>query len=690
MNWSLYLVTDPGPNPDRVPEIVAEAIAGGVTVVQYRDKKADDATFLERARAVKEVCDRAGIPFFVNDRLHIAQELHCHLHIGQGDIPFPKARATLDEELMIGLSISRPEEIAALTKPYPDVLGLGPVFPTPTKPDHDSPIGLDGLLKLQQLAPPECATISIGGMTPDFPQVCDGKGVVSAIMTAPNPRAAARAFSHRIPRVLSIAGTDPTGGAGIQADLKSISAAGGFAMSAVTALVAQNTHGVRSIHTPDPSFLREQLDAVSDDAPIDAIKIGMLGTTEIIHTVRDWLKEHNYHPVVLDPVMVATSGDRLLDASAEAALRELCTLADVITPNLPELAVLAEDTPATSMDAAIEQAKKLGTTVIVKGGHLNQADNAVVHPDGRVHHIYSTHIDTPHTHGTGCSLSSAIATRLCLEDIDAATEWSTRWLNESIRHAAELEVASPGGHGPVHHFHRALRLSRAASSRPRSLPRPKTIPAHIAPAGIHTSRLWHLGGGYAEEIYNLDFIKDLRSGDLDRQDFEFYLAQDAEYLNRYARALALVSAKAPNPADQATWAEGARMCIEAESELHRGELDFQASCSPITQAYTDFLIARASVDPYVVGVAAVLPCYWLYAEVGLVLAGDNLSEDHPYYPWLGMYSGQEFIDGARWAVATAEAAFAAATEEERAAATQAYLDACVHEREFFDQASRRF
>lgn len=690
MNWDLYLVTDPGSHPERVPEIVAEAIAGGVSVVQYRDKKADDATFLARAREIKAVCDAADVPFFVNDRLAAAQELHCHLHIGQGDIPFHQARAALADELMIGLSISRPEEIEALSEPYPDVLGLGPVFPTPTKPDHDSPIGIDGLRQLVELAPPECATIAIGGMTPNFPRITDGIGVVSAIMAAPNPRAAARAFCQRIPRVLSIAGTDPTGGAGIQADIKSISAAGGFAMSAVTALVAQNTHGVRSIHTPDPSFLREQLDAVSDDAPIDAIKIGMLGTTEIIHTVRDWLTQHNYHPVVLDPVMVSTSGDRLLDASAEAALRELCVLADVITPNLPELAVLAEESPATSMDAAIDQAKKLGTTVIVKGGHLNQADNAVVHRDGRVHHIYSTHIDTPHTHGTGCSLSSAIATRLCLEDIDAATEWSTRWLHDSIRHAAELEVASPGGHGPVHHFHRSWQLSRSASSRPRSFPRPKKVRAHIAPAGIHTSRLWHLGGGYAEEIFNLDFIKDLRSGDLDRQDFEFYLSQDAEYLNRYSRALALVSSKAPQPADQATWAEGARICIEAESELHRSELDFEAACSPITQAYTDFLIARASVDPYVVGVAAVLPCYWLYAEVGLVLAGDNLSEDHPYYPWLGMYSGQEFIDGARWAVKTAEAAFAAATPAERAQATQAYLDACVHEREFFDQASRRF
>lgn len=143
-----------------------------------------------------------------------------------------------------------------------------------------------------------------------------------------------------LPRVLSIAGTDPTGGAGIQADIKSIGAAGGFAMSVVTALVAQNTHGVRSIHTPGTGFLVEQLDAVFDDVTVDAVKIGMLGTAEITDVIADYLAAHPVPVVVVDPVMVATSGDRLLTEDAEAALVELCRAADVITPNLAELGVL--------------------------------------------------------------------------------------------------------------------------------------------------------------------------------------------------------------------------------------------------------------------------------------------------------------------------------------------------------------
>ena len=145
----------------------------------------------------------------------------------------------------------------------------------------------------------------------------------------------------RIPRVLSIAGTDPTGGAGIQADLKSIAAAGGYGMCVTTALVAQNTQGVREIHTPPQSFLRAQLDAVFDDVEVDAVKIGMLGDVETTRTVADYLAAHPVPVVVVDPVMVATSGDRLLSADAEEALRQLVRdHATVVTPNLPELAVL--------------------------------------------------------------------------------------------------------------------------------------------------------------------------------------------------------------------------------------------------------------------------------------------------------------------------------------------------------------
>jgi len=178
----------------------------------------------------------------------------------------------------------------------------------------------------------------------------------------------------RIPRVFSIAGTDPTGGAGIQADLKSIAANGGDGMAVVTALVAQNTQGVRSVHVPPPPFLLQQLEAVSDDVEIDAVKIGMLATTEVIHTVTGWLDRRTPPVVVLDPVMIATSGDRLLDRDAEHASRELASRANLLTPNIPELAILANEPVATDWQAVLAQAGRVSARysvlVLAKGGHL--------------------------------------------------------------------------------------------------------------------------------------------------------------------------------------------------------------------------------------------------------------------------------------------------------------------------------
>src|SRR5690625_1836562 len=177
-----------------------------------------------------------------------------------------------------------------------------------------------------------------------------------------------------VPRVLSIAGTDPSGGAGTAADLKSITALGGYGMAVVTALVAQNTHGVRAIHTPPAAFLRQQLDAVSDDVAIDVVKIGMLGDTATIAEVSDWLQIQRLPVVVLDPVMVATSRDRLLEVAAEDAIRGLLDQADMVTPNLPELALLLDEPVATTWPAALEQGQRLlqrhRSGVVVKGGHM--------------------------------------------------------------------------------------------------------------------------------------------------------------------------------------------------------------------------------------------------------------------------------------------------------------------------------
>jgi hydroxymethylpyrimidine kinase/phosphomethylpyrimidine kinase len=265
-------------------------------------------------------------------------------------------------------------------------------------------------------------------------------------------------------RALSIAGTDPTGGAGIHADLKSFAAHGAYGMAVVTALVAQNTHGVRAVHVPDVAFLREQLDAVSDDVTVDAVKIGMLATSDVAATVAAWLPDVRSRPcvVVLDPVMVATSGHRLLDSEAEDAVRELVAHADLVTPNLPELGVLLGEPPARTWPAAIDQGHRLavatGTTVLVTGGHLegSLSPDAVV-DSGTVTEIDAPRVSSTATHGTGCSLSAAVAALRPRRDswADAARE-AKLWLTGAIAAGEALTVGT--GRGPVDHFHHAPTL----------------------------------------------------------------------------------------------------------------------------------------------------------------------------------------------------------------------------------------
>lgn len=542
-----------------------------------------------------------------------------------------------------------------------------------------------------------------------------------------------------MPRVLSIAGTDPSGGAGIQADLKSIAASGGYGMCVTTSLVAQNTCGVREVFTPPLEFLTAQLAAVFDDVTVDAVKIGMLGDADTIRTVRTWLSEHPVPVVVLDPVMIASSGDRLLQAEAEQALRDLVPLVNVITPNIPELAVLCEKEPAQTFDEAHEQAANLaaatGTTVIVKGGHLcgQDAGNTAVFPDGTCAHVHTPRLDSRNTHGTGCSLSSSLATRLGVEllqhteaaehtaeqsvltseDTHRALQWSTRWLHESIAAGAGLQVGSGEGHGPVDHAARARRLEAAASAYPwhhllattdsegntldgtspeRLLP-VSPVPAGeavVKPAGPWTAALWAAGGETWHQILDLPFVRALGDGTLDEDLFAFYLDQDALYLRDYSRALATLSARADTAEAQVHWAAGAHEAIAAESQLHEGWLANRARLggpSPITMGYTNFLRATAAGDDYVVGAAAILPCYWLYEEVGAVLSSQNHA-DHPYAEWLSMYGGEEFAADVARSLAEVERAFEAASPAQRVRAARAYLSACVYEREFFDQAHR--
>lgn len=259
------------------------------------------------------------------------------------------------------------------------------------------------------------------------------------------------------PTALTIAGTDPSGGAGLSADLKTFSALGAFGTAVVTAVVTQNTRGVAAVHQLDGVEVRGQLDNVLDDVKVDSVKIGMLGTADVIEQVADVLARRPVPVVVLDPVMVSTSGDRLLDEQAVGALRDrLLPQCDLITPNLPEAGVLLEEEPAeslTQMARQLESLRRLTDHVLLKGGHLDGPDSIdLLYADGRTHELTAPRVDTGNTHGTGCTLSAAIAAlRPRRPSWEAAVRDAKDYLTLALRASDRLHIGS--GHGPVHHFH---------------------------------------------------------------------------------------------------------------------------------------------------------------------------------------------------------------------------------------------
>jgi len=257
---------------------------------------------------------------------------------------------------------------------------------------------------------------------------------------------------------VTIAGSDSGGGAGIQADLKTFSALGVYGATVITALTAQNTHGVSAIHDVPPEFVTAQIDAVFSDLAVGAVKIGMLSRAPVIKAVARGLDRWKQTQVVLDPVMVATSGDRLLAPDAVDMLRrELLPRARVVTPNLPEAAALLDGKIAASeaeMQAQAERILALGAkAVLIKGGHGEGEESVDLLLDGQTMTRLAVHrIATQNTHGTGCTLSAAIAAGLAKgQDLATAAREAKEFVTDAIAAADLLEVG--GGHGPIHHFH---------------------------------------------------------------------------------------------------------------------------------------------------------------------------------------------------------------------------------------------
>jgi len=714
IDLSLYLVTDRALcGPRGVAAVVADAVAGGVTAVQVRDKHASDADLLHQLEHLAAaIAGRAAL--IVNDRLDVAVEARARgirvdgVHLGQSDTAATAARAALGPSAIVGLTANTADQLAAVARmPHGtvDYVGVGVIRPTTTKPDHPPALGVDGFAALAAASPVPC--VAIGGIRETDARALRAAGaagiaVVSAVCAADDPRRAAESFVRAVdavsrarpaaPRVLSIAGSDPSGGAGIQADLKSIAAVGGYGMAAITALTAQNTRGVRAVHVPPASVLRDQLHAVSEDVTVDAVKVGMLATSDVIRTVTDWIATVRPPVFVLDPVMVATSGDRLLDQDAEAALHDLLPLADLVTPNLDELAALLEEARAVDWAETLAQAERLsarfGLRVLAKGGHLdgNLAPDVLVDANAATVVTFGTErfdgerIATTATHGTGCSLASAVATlRVSQGAWEPAITEARRWLRESIRHGAALDVGR--GRGPISHF-------AGIWSRGSTVTRPH--PAEVE------AEWWADLTDLRRGIDDLPFVRGLADGSLARSAFLAYLAQDAHYLGEYARVLAEAARIAPDRRAQAFWASSANAAVAEELALHAhwlgGEHE-RAVVEPdsVTTAYVDHLLACVARGDYGVLVAAALPCFWLYTDLGGRLAAGELgaatlSPEHPYAAWLATYSDPAFAEATRTAVAIVTDAASRATPEMRERMRRAFRVSAEHELAFFDRA----
>lgn len=251
---------------------------------------------------------------------------------------------------------------------------------------------------------------------------------------------------------LSIAGSDSSGGAGIQADIKTMMANGVYAMTAITALTAQNTTGVTGILEASPEFLGQQLDCVFTDIYPDAVKIGMVSSSELISMIADKLTEYEAKYIVVDPVMVATSGSKLLEDSAiDTLTSRLIPLAELVTPNIPEAEILSGMTISNEEEmikAAEHIGSRYGCAVLVKGGHQINDANDLLWRDGEIKWFYGKRIDNPNTHGTGCTLSSAIASNLAKGySLDESVERAKRYISGAL--AAMLDLGK--GSGPMNH-----------------------------------------------------------------------------------------------------------------------------------------------------------------------------------------------------------------------------------------------
>jgi hydroxymethylpyrimidine kinase/phosphomethylpyrimidine kinase/thiamine-phosphate diphosphorylase len=471
----LYLITDEGEN--LIPR-VERALDGGVQVVQLRRKNDTPETRVVIGRELRELCHSRQIPFIVNDDMELALALDADgVHLGQEDGSVAETRRRLGANRLIGVSTHNLEEARRAQQQGADYIGFGAMYPTASKAiSHLAGPAQLAAIRSEITLP----VVAIGGIDRDnAPAVIDAGAdaiaVISALLSAVNPRQAAQElsllFNRRAPWprgvVLTVAGSDSSGGAGIQADLKSITLLGSYGASVITALTAQNTCGVTAISPVSPEFVAEQLSAVFTDLPVHVVKSGMLHNAETIRTLCQALDRY---PTLLiaDPVMIAKGGGALLQDDAINTLQShLIPRAYLLTPNIPEaerLTGLSIRNEAEMEAAAVTLHRMGAANVLLKGGHRENGDATDILYDGSHFHRYpSPRIASRNTHGTGCSFASAIATFLAQgEPLPVAVAQAKTFITEAIHHALPLG----SGQGPINHFlaARASRVENGAAS----------------------------------------------------------------------------------------------------------------------------------------------------------------------------------------------------------------------------------
>lgn len=458
----LYAITDRSwLNGRTLYEQVEEALKGGATILQIREKDLPEAEVEKEAKQIQVLCKKYGVPLIINDNVELAKRIDADgVHVGQSDMEAGKVRAMLGPDKIIGVTAKTVEQARFAEENGADYLGVGAVFHTGTKKDA---IGITHDDLEQICASVHIPAVAIGGITRENVEQLKGRGmagiaVVSAIFGQPDIETATTELKKTVLEMtarktaLTIAGSDCSGGAGIQADMKTMLANGVYAMSAITALTAQNTKEITGIMEVEPEFFEKQLDAVFTDIFPDTVKIGMIPNVEIMKKIIEKLCKYQPENIVIDPVMISSSGTCLMPEDAVTlAKRELFPLAALLTPNIPEAEVLTGIQITTTNDmerAAKEIAEAYGCAVLCKGGHQAGTADDVLCADGVLTWFRSERIENPNTHGTGCTMSSAIAAHLAKgETMEQAVSAAKSYIHGAI--AAMLDLGA--GSGPLDH-----------------------------------------------------------------------------------------------------------------------------------------------------------------------------------------------------------------------------------------------